>query len=439
MGCNHLHEEEEAMLKFSLTQTQVTLVLIATLALTSCAVRNRTTRMPVTIVAADEITATPAKAPQATPAVSTTTAAPTSSNPGGKIPSLALEKLVDGFTRPVYLTHANDDSGWLYVVEQPGRIQIVQAGKLTQTPFIDLTDRVGSSGNEQGLLSVAFAQDYKTSGLFFVNYTDKNGDTIVSRFKANQDHATADPQSELAILKIDQPYSNHNGGQLQFGPDGMLYIGMGDGGSQGDPEDRAQNPQELLGKLLRIDVSKASAAAPYAIPADNPKWDINDIRPEIWAMGMRNPWRFSFDRTTGDLYTGDVGQNQIEEVDFQPAKTGGLNYGWNLREGLQAYDSGEKKPAFTEPVVQYDHGNGCSVTGGYVYRGKAIPALQGVYVYGDYCNGNMWTLRRDANGAWVNEALPNAGFQISSFGEDANGELYVLDLDGKVYRVTSKA
>lgn len=355
------------------------------------------------------------------------------------IPKLTLKKLVDGLTRPVYLTHANDDSGVIYIVEQPGRIRSVQNGNLVKTPFIDLTDRVGSEGNEQGLLSVAFAPDYKTSPFFFVNYTDKAGDTIVARFKANQDRATADVQSELVIMKVDQPYANHNGGQLQFGPDGMLYIGMGDGGSAGDPQARAQNPQELLGKLLRIDVSKASLDQPYAIPADNPKWDIGEVRPEIWAFGLRNPWRFSFDRSTGDLLIGDVGQNQIEEIDFQPASAGGLNYGWKLREGLQAYSGGEKLPSFTDPVAQYEHGNGCSVTGGYVYRGPAIPALQGVYVYGDYCNGNMWTLRRDAAGAWQNEPLPNAGFQISSFGEDAAGELYVLDLDGAVMQVVASS
>ena len=414
----------------------VIITLTATLLLTSCAIRSRTMQAPVTIVAADEITATPVTT--STPKATTISSPSPSPSPLSDIPKLQLEKFVEGLTRPVYLTHANDDSGVIYVVEQPGRIRIVRDGKLIKTPFIDLTDRVGSGGNEQGLLSVAFGPDYKTSGLFFVDYTDKDGDTVVSRFTANPDHLTADKGSELVILKIDQPYGNHNGGQLQFGPDGMLYIGMGDGGAQGDPENRAQNPQELLGKLLRIDVSKASKDTPYTIPTDNPKWDSNDVRPEIWAFGLRNPWRFSFDRTTGDLYTGDVGQGQIEEVDFQPANIGGLNYGWNAREGLQAYGSGENKTTFTDPVAQYEHGNGCSITGGYVYRGQAIPALRGVYVYGDYCNGNMWTLRRDATGAWVNEALPNAGFQISSFGEDGAGELYVLDLDGTVYRVSSK-
>ncbi len=430
-------------------------VTTAALALTACNLNVRNNTQPtVTVMIAN--TATPAAtavtaatatepAPSATDTPSAeTTAAPeattqpttTTNTSTGPMPKLALTKVVDGLTRPVHITHAGDDNAQLYVVEQPGRIRLLRDGAIVEQPFLDITDRVGSEGNEQGLLSVAFAPDYSTSGFFFVNYTDKNGDTHVARFKVNEDRNTAAPDSELLILKIDQPYSNHNGGQLQFGPDKMLYIGMGDGGSQGDPENRAQNLQELLGKLLRIDVSKASAEQPYAIPSDNPKWEGDNARPEIWAMGLRNPWRFSFDRATGDLYTGDVGQNEIEEVDFQPANTGGMNYGWDLREGDQAYSGGEKQPDFTDPITQYTHGEGgCSVTGGYVYRGQAIAALQGVYVFGDWCSGNMWTLRRDANGQWERMDQPNANFQVSSFGEDATGELYALDLDGGIYKV----
>ena len=407
--------------------------------LASCANRNANNRVPATIVAADEAIATVIPStrttqpqpttPSATPSLAAASTAP------AEIPKLTLEKFVDGLTRPVYLTHTSDDSGWLYIIEQPGRIRVVQEGALVETPFLNITDRVGSSGNEQGLLSMAFAPDYKLSGYFYVNYTNKDGDTIISRFSTTPDRSAANADSELVILKIDQPYANHNGGQLQFGPDKMLYIGMGDGGSQGDPKGSAQDPQDLLGKLLRIDVQNANATQPYAIPVDNPKWDSKEVRPEIWAFGLRNPWRFSFDRTTGNMFIADVGQNTIEEVNVQPADIGGLNYGWNKREGQEAYAGGEMQPNFTDPVTQYQHSEGCSITGGYVYRGQAIPALQGVYVYGDYCNGNMWALRQDPSGTWVNTALPNAGFQISSFGEDAVGELYVMDLDGTVYRV----
>lgn len=434
-------------------------IAIATtaLTLTACNLNNlrNTARSTVTVTivptapaaAPSNATATaPATTATETPAAQVTatievTAAPTTTTATtntatGPMPKLALTKVTDGLKRPVHITHAGEDNSQLYVVEQPGRIRLLRDGAIVEQPFLDITDRVGSQGNEQGLLSVAFAPDYANSGFFFVNYTDKDGNTHVARFKVNDDRNTADPDSELLILKIDQPYSNHNGGQLQFGPDKMLYIGMGDGGSQGDPENRAQNPEELLGKLLRIDVSKASADQPYAIPPDNPKWEGNNARPEIWALGLRNPWRFSFDRATGELYTGDVGQNEIEEIDFQPANTGGMNYGWDLREGDQAYSGGEMKPNFTNPITQYTHGDGgCSVTGGYVYRGQAFAALQGVYVFGDWCSGNLWTLRRDANGQWERMDQPNANFQVSSFGEDATGELYALDLDGSIYKV----
>ncbi len=355
------------------------------------------------------------------------------------MPKLAVTKLAEGLTRPAYLTHAGDGSGRLYIVEQPGRIQVIENGQLRAEPFLDITDRVGSGGNEQGLLSIAFSPGFKSDKSFFANYTDKQGNTVVSRFTVSADGQAADPNSEQVFLKIDQPYPNHNGGQLQFGPDGMLYIGMGDGGSGGDPQGFAQNPQALLGKLLRIDVSQADAkrGTPYSIPADNPQAFGPAAAPEIWAIGLRNPWRFSFDRQTGDLYIADVGQNIYEEVNFQPASSaGGENYGWNLREGFHAFEGGEDSPAFTPPIHEYSHELGCSVTGGYVYRGQALPALNGVYLYADYCTGTVWGLRRDAAGKWVNQTLMQLGTSISSFGEDEAGELYVLDhANGLVYKI----
>ena len=346
---------------------------------------------------------------------------------------IELTKIIEDLDKPVYLTHANDGSGALYIVEQAGKVRMYQNDQVRTAPFLDIGARVGSSGSEQGLLSIAFSPTYIKDGFFFVNYTDKDGDTIVSRFATNKDHSVGDAKSELRILKIDQPYANHNGGLIKFGPDGMLYIGMGDGGSAGDPENRAQNMKVLLGKLLRIDVSKASKAKPYAIPADNPKWKTGE-KAEIWSSGLRNPWRFSFDKATGDLFIADVGQNAYEEVNFQPAQKGGANYGWKLREGFEKYD-GDKQPTFTEPIAQYAHADGCSVTGGYVYRGTAIPGLAGAYLYGDYCQGSIWTLKPGADGKWQNEKLFDDNLRIASFGEDAAGELYVIDHGGVIYKM----
>jgi glucose/arabinose dehydrogenase len=348
-----------------------------------------------------------------------------------------LQQVVAGLEQPTYLTHAGDGSGLLYITEQPGRIRVLRDGALIDAPFLDITERVGDNANEQGLLSVAFAPDFAQSRKLYVNYTNTSGDTVVSGFIASADGLTADPGSEWQVIEIAQPYANHNGGQLEFGPDGMLYIGMGDGGSQGDPANRAQNVSDLLGKILRLDVSKSSAAEPYVAPADNPSFGP-DGRPELWAIGLRNPWRFSFDRATGDMFIADVGQNAVEEVNFQPATSaGGENYGWNLREGFEEY-SGERLDTLTDPIWQYEHGaNGCSVTGGYVYRGAALPSLIGAYVYGDYCSGKIWTLRQE-NGAWVNDELFSTDYSITSFGEDADGELYVLDRGGAIYKLTGE-
>lgn len=351
--------------------------------------------------------------------------------PAGSIPAIALQKLVEGFDRPVYVAHAGDDSGRLFVVEQPGRIRIVRDGALVEEPFLDIVDQVESGGNEQGLLGIAFHPQYKENGYLYVNYTALDGDAVISRFNTSGD--TVDRQSEKQLMKIEDPYPNHNGGLLLFGPDSYLYIGMGDGGSAGDPQGNGQKLDALLGKMLRIDVDTGD---PYGIPADNP-WANGGARPEVWAYGLRNPWRYSFDRATGDLYIADVGQNILEEVNFQPAGSkGGENYGWNTMEGSECYRGSCDPAGLVLPVAEYTHAEGgCSITGGYVYRGPAYPAMQGIYFYGDYCSGTIWGLRRSGS-AWENAEVLASNARISSFGEDQAGELYLTDLNsGAVYQV----
>ncbi len=393
-----------------------------------------------TLVAVEPTAESPTETPPATQtATSEATTSPTTTPIADVALEPALQLFVDGLERPTFLTHAGDGSGLLYVTEQAGRIRIIRNGVLDEATFLDIEDKVGSSGNEQGLLSVAFAPDFQQSRKVFVNYTDHSGDTIVAGFLASADGLSADPGSEWQVIKIGQPYANHNGGQLQFGPDGMLYIGMGDGGSQGDPQHHAQDVTSLLGKMLRIDVSQSTKDAPYATPAGNPNFGA-DAKPEIWSVGLRNPWRFSFDRATGDLFIADVGQNKIEEINFQPASSqGSENWGWNLREGTEEY-AGAKTDAMTDPIQEYWHGeDGCSVTGGYVYRGVSVPTLVGAYIYGDYCSGRIWSLRAGADGTWSNDLLFSTEYSITSFGEDAQGELYVLDRAGGIYKLTAAA
>jgi Glucose/sorbosone dehydrogenases len=279
--------------------------------------------------------------------------------------TIALELIADGFTRPLYVTGAGDGSGRLFVVEQPGTIWIVRNGQRLEEPFLDIVAQVGSQANEQGLLSIAFSPDYARDGQFFINYTDREGDTVVARYQVADDPDQADVNSARTILMIEQPAANHNGGLLKFGPDGYLYIGTGDGGRAGDPWNNAQNRGVLLGKLLRIDVMNVADDQLYAIPADNPLIDEPDMRPEIWAWGLRNPWRFAFDRVTDDLYIADVGQNQYEEVHIQPAgSAGGANYGWNIMEGATCYNASEcDQTGLEQPVIVYSHALGCSITG----------------------------------------------------------------------------
>jgi len=337
------------------------------------------------------------------------------------------------------VTHAGDGSGRLFVVEKDGQIQIVVDGAQQPEPFLDIGTLVGSSGSEQGLFAVAFHPDYRANGRFFVHYTDKAGDTVIARYNISQDPNMADPASALVLLTQDQPYANHNGGQIAFGPDGYLYIGLGDGGSGGDPHENGQNLSTLLGKLLRLDVD---GDAPYAIPSDNPFSSQDTARPEIWAYGLRNPWRFSFDRTTGDLFIGDVGQNRLEEIHWtQAGAAGGTNYGWNTLEGSSCFESsGDCDHAGLElPILEYEHGLGCSVTGGFRYRGAAQPTFGAAYFYGDYCSGRVWASAQDRAGEWTPVAELQTDLGLSSFGEDEAGELYATDVrGGGLYRLVSK-
>jgi glucose/arabinose dehydrogenase len=354
----------------------------------------------------------------------------------------AWEKVFSGFQLPVFLSEAGDASGRLFIVSQSGVIYVVRDGIVLSEPFLDLQEQVSrprSAGyyGERGLLGLAFHPRFHDNGFFYVNYTDRDGNTVIARYTSPVGADQADPQSELRLLTVEQPYANHNGGMLAFGPDGYLYIGLGDGGSAGDPQGNGQSLETWLGKILRIDVD---GGEPYAIPADNP-FAVQGGRPEIWASGLRNPWRFSFDALTGDLYIGDVGQGAWEEVDFLAAGSpGGGNFGWDYREGAHAYEG--QPPGnldLTDPVAEYSHEFGCSITGGEVYRGVNLAEWQGVYLYGDYCNGNVWGLLRSPAGDWQNQLMFATGIPISSFGVDEAGEVYLLDHAlGDIYKLRKK-
>lgn len=351
-------------------------------------------------------------------------------------------QVTTGIGRPLDLQPSPDGTGRLFILAQRGVIRVYKNGELLPEPFLDIAERVGTTGNERGLLGLAFHPSYPSNGFFYLNYTDLQGNTVISRFTAlplNPD--VADPGSELVLLRVNQPYANHNGGGMVFGPDGFLYISLGDGGSGGDPQGYGQATNTLLGKLLRIDVDGTGPGGQlYAIPPDNP-FVNGGGEAEIWAYGLRNAWRFSFDRLTGDLYIADVGQNAWEEVNFTPAGTpGGLNFGWNVREGTQNF-GGRAAPGaeLVDPVFTYGHDQGCSVTGGYVYRGSRMPEFTGIYLVGDYCSGFVWGLMRDERGDWNAQKLFETGYNISSFGQDENGEIYVIDQSsGSVYRLQPK-
>lgn len=350
------------------------------------------------------------------------------------LPALAISSPISGFSQPVGITHAGDGSGRIFVVEQGGRIRIIKDGALLPTPFLDISGRI-STGGERGLLGLAFAPNYEGYGRFYVNYTNTAGNTVIARYSRSSVNADlADAASEQIVITIAQPFSNHNGGQLAFDKsDGFLYIGMGDGGSGGDPGNRAQNPNELLGKILRLNVENGLPET-YTVPNSNPFVGRTGFRPEIWALGLRNPWRFSFDGLTGDLIIADVGQGAWEEVNFQPALSpGSENYGWRIMEGSHCFNPpGCSTFGLVVPVAEYSHSFGCSVTGGYVYRGGAFPRMQGIYFYGDFCSGRIWGLS-GGPGAWQNDLLLDTNLSISTFGEDEAGNLYVANYDGTIY------
>lgn len=368
--------------------------------------------------------------------------------------NLALETIVapGDLQQPVDVANAGDDR--LFVVERAGRIRVVEShGTVREEPFLDIRDRVEwQSGSERGLLGLAFHPNYPTNGLFYVNYTAKpDGDTQIARFEVTSDPDLADSESETILLTVAQPYANHNGGDLAFDPhDGYLYVALGDGGSGNDPGNRAQDPGELLGKLLRLDVDGGPGSRPadcgggdnYRIPSDNPLIGEAGACDEIWALGLRNPWRFSFDHLSGDLFIADVGQVAWEEVNVRPATAAGENYGWSCYEGTHenpntAMQVCEPASAYTMPVFEYGHDEGCAITGGFVYRGPRYPALHGRYLFTDFCSGYFWDMTRDSAGGWtVKRHDELAGGRYTSFGEDSSGELYVVDMSvGALYRI----
>lgn len=348
---------------------------------------------------------------------------------------LTLQPVTTGLREPTGVFSADDGSGRLFVIERAGRILILRDGQLVPQPFLDIRSIVLSRGQEQGLLGMAFHPNYRENGYFYVNYTASNGDDTVARYSVSTDPDVADPATDAVLMAIPDPAPNHNGGNLVFGPDGYLYIGFGDGGGGGDQFRNAQNMGALLGKMLRIDVD---SQFPYGIPPDNPFLGTPGARPEIWAYGLRNPWRYSFDWATGNLYIADVGQNAYEEIDLQPANVGGQNWGWPITEGFHCYPENRRcdMTGLAQPVAEYGRSQGCSITGGFVYRGSAYPAAQGAYIYGDFCSGRIWALHIGDDGVWRQTLLLQTQLGISSFGEDENGELYVVNLEpGGVYRM----
>ena len=347
--------------------------------------------------------------------------------------SVLLESFGPSFNSPVEIKNAGDER--LFVVEKSGKIKILnQNGSVNSTPFLDIEDRVSTNANERGLLGLAFHPNYPENPFFFVNYTNNSGATTISKFSvsANQDIAN---DSETILLEINQPYANHNGGCINFGPDGNLYIGMGDGGSGGDPQNFSQNTESLLGKMLRINVNSGA----YSIPENNPYGD------EIWSVGLRNPWKFSFDSLNGDLWIADVGQNEFEEINMVQNNPANINYGWRCYEGNEPYNlSGCPEEGLTFPVSTYSHYSSgdfkCSITGGYVYRGNQISGLNGVYFFADYCSGEIGLLSKNENDEWdMSLAFPNINGSWVSFGEDINGELYIASINGGVYKIIDAA
>ena len=379
---------------------------------------------------------TPSASPHPLPATPFAPIEPTTPAP---LTELAVEPAFPALSlsRMVGMTYPPDGSDRLYVVLQPGRIVFFPNDREVDSAelFLNIRDRVNDRGEEEGLLGLAFDPQYADNGHLYVYYSASSPRrSVVSRFSVSAD-GRADPGSERVLLEVAQPFANHNGGQIAFGPDGYLYIALGDGGSRGDPQGNGQDLGTLLGSILRIDVSALDSTGSYAVPADNPFVGHSGARPEIWAYGLRNPWRFSFDRATGELWTADVGQNRFEEVDIiRP----GLNYGWNIMEGEECFARSDcDRTGLEIPVAEYGREDGCSVTGGYVYRGSSLPSLYGAYVYGDYCSGRIWALRHDGDEVTEHMQIVDSGLRIPSFAEDAAGELYVLSFDGTIYRLVA--
>lgn len=370
--------------------------------------------------------------------ISTTNAE--AANPVSVPKNIKFEETVSGLVDPLFVANAGDGSGRLFIVQRNGQIRIFKNGSLNSTPFLNVSGLITTAGGEQGLLGLAFDPNYTSSGRFYIAYTAASSGAVkLARYSVSTgDPDLADP-AETVLLTISEPYPNHNGGMIAFGPDGYLYMAVGDGGGGGDPNNNGQNKNTLLGKILRLDVSGLT----YSIPATNPFYGRSNVKEEIWAYGLRNPWRFSFDKTTGDLYIGDVGQNKQEEINFQSSTSlGGENYGWRILEGNLCYMPANCTPpaSYIPPVIIYDHGTddsiGCSVTGGYVYRGSQFPALNGVYLYGDFCRGKVWGMFKNGSGQWISNLIFDTDYLISSFGEGEDGEIYLADYGaGKIYHI----
>jgi glucose/arabinose dehydrogenase len=350
-----------------------------------------------------------------------------------ELPEIELEPVAEGLERPTLVTSADDGTGRLFVLEQPGRVRVIQDGQLVEEPYLDLTDRI-EAGGERGLLGLAFSPDFADTGHLYVSYTDTEGTSKLVRHKV-QDPSEGEPSPQgTELLSVEQPYGNHNGGHVAFGPDGYLYYGLGDGGSGGDPEGNGQEPGTLLGSMLRLDVSGEQARA----PEDNPFVGTDEGHDLVWAYGLRNPWRFTFDPATGDLFIGDVGQDSYEEVSHQPAaSTGGENYGWNRWEANQTYEGDPAREGYAFPILEYAIEEGrCAVTGGYVYRGEAIPDLEGFYLYADFCQGTVWAAQNTTDG-WRSDVVLETDHQVPSFGVDEAGELAIVTHDGTVQRIVA--
>ena len=425
----------------------VSVITVTTLAVTACSSETDATPSPYATSEGVATVESETPSPTGVATIESQTPLPTSVSTAasdtplptrGSLPSVRAEVVFPGvsFDRMVYLTHPAGIPDRLYLVLQPGRIMVFDNVPNPSSPeiFLDIRNKVSDRGNEEGLLGLAFDPDYRNNGYFYVYYSASSPRrSVIARYHAPPGKESVEPSTEKIIMEIGQPFSNHNGGQVTFGPDGYLYVGLGDGGSGGDPRGHGQDLRTLLGTILRIDVSALDETGAYAVPPDNPFVVVQGARPEIWAYGLRNPWRFSFDRETGDLWTGDVGQNRLEEIDIiRP----GLNYGWNIMEGTSCFrTAGCSREGLEPPVAEYGRDGGCSVTGGYVYRGPRLPSLVGAYLYGDFCTGNIWALRHDGSRVTQQALIADTDLQISSFAEGPGGEVYVLSFTGEIARL----